>query len=394
MPLQTLARHAREALEVPRDILLGRYPEFVTGGPLARGDIPIFVFHSLEPVSFERKLRYLSDNGYRTLSADELFYALMGATKVRDRAVALTFDDGRGSLYGVGLPLLKRYGLRGIVFLVPGRIPAGGGLPPTWPEVEAGRVPAPRVLEREREAPLLSWVEIEAMARSGLFDFQSHTLTHSRVHTAPDVVGFVTPAARRGYDAFDTPLIEEGGRDLLDEEVPLGTPLLRSQPRVSEALRFRESPELRSACQAAVREGGNEAFFQRAGWEKQLWKLVARRPITGRWETPEERERGIRSELLESKRVLEERLGRPILHLCYPWHAGGPTTRRLAREVGYRCGFGGKIPGVPIARPGADPLAVPRIGEDYVELLPGRGRAKLSSILYQKWSRRLGRAVV
>ncbi len=394
MSLLALARNAREAFEVPRDILLGRYPEFVTGGPLARGDIPIFVFHSLEPVSFERRLRYLADNGYRSLSADELFYALMGATKVRDSAVALTFDDGRGSLYGVGLPLLKRYGMKGIVFLVPGRIPTGGGLPPTWPDVEAGRVPAARVLERETEAPLLSWVEIEAMARSGLFDFQSHTLTHARVHSAPEVVGFATPASRRGYDAFDTPLIEEDGRDLLDEEVPLGTPLLRSEPRTSEAMRFYETHELRQACQRAVRDGGGEPFFQTPDWEDRLRRLLEGRPVRGRRETPEEHERAIRSELLESKRILEERLGRPILHLCYPWHAAGPTARRLARDAGYRCGFGGKVPGVPIARAGADPLSVPRIGEDYLELLPGRGRARLSAILYQKWSRRFGGTVV
>ncbi len=394
MPLRVLARNALEAIEVPRDILLGRYPEFVTGGPLARGDIPIFVFHSLEPVSFERRLRYLADNGYRTLSGDELFYALMGATKVRDRAVALTFDDGRGSLYGVGLPLLKRYGMKGIVFLVPGRIPTGGGLPPTWADVEAGKIPAAQVLERERQAPLLSWVEIEAMARSGVFDFHSHTLLHARVHTAAQVVGFVTPAARRGYDAFDTPLIEENGRDLLDEEVPLGTPLLRSEPRTSEALRFYETHDLRRVCQTDVRNGGGEAFFKKPDWDARLRRLVDGRTITGRSETPEERERAIRSELLESKRMLEERLGRPILHLCYPWHDAGPTTRRVAREVGYRCGFGGKVPGVPIARPGTDPLNVPRVGEDYLELLPGRGRSRLSAVLYQKWSRRFGRSVV
>ena len=50
--------------------------------------------------------------------------------------------------------------------------------------MEAVRVPAATVLDREREAPLLSWEEIEALARSGVFDFQSHTLTHSRVHVA------------------------------------------------------------------------------------------------------------------------------------------------------------------------------------------------------------------
>ena len=394
MRLAPLARNAVEALEVPRDILLGRYPEFVTGGPLARGDIPIFVFHSLEPVPFERRLRYLAANGYRALSADELFYALMGATKVRDRAVALTFDDGRGSLYGVGLPLMKRYGMRGIVFLVPGRVLPGGGLPPTWDEVESGRIPAARVLEREREAPLLSWVEIEAMGRSGLFDFQSHTLTHSRIHTRPEVVGFVTPRSRRGYDAFDTPLAEQDGRDVLGEELPLGTPILRSAPRTSEELRFYERPEFRSPCQLAVRQGGNEKFFERREWEEELRRLLDHRKITGRKETPEQREDAIRAELRDSKRMLEERLGRPVLHLCYPWHTAGATTRRLAREVGYRCGFAGKVPDVPVARPGVDPLLTPRIGEDYVELLPGRGRGRLSAILYEKWTRRFGKPLV
>lgn len=395
MALLSFARQLGEAFEVPRDILLGRYPEFVTGDPLARGDIPIFVFHSLEPVSFERRLRYLDENGYRTLSGDELFYALMGATKVRDRAVALTFDDGRGSLWGVGLPLLKRYGMRGIVFLVPGRIPSGGALPPTWDDVEAGRVAPARILEREAgDGALLSWVEIEAMARSGVFDFQSHTLTHARVHTRPEVVGFVTPASRRGYDAFDLPLVEEDGRDLMGEEVPLGTPVLRSQPRTAEALRFHEEPGVRAACRAAVQDGGGATFFERPEWERALRRLLTRRRVPGRMETPEERERALRTELRESKRMLEERLGRPVLHLCYPWHTAGPTARRLSRELGYRCGFGGKVNGAPIARPGGDPLSVPRIGEDYIELLPGRGRARLFSVLLAKWSRRFGRAVV
>ena len=36
-------------------LLLRRYPPFVTGGALPAGQIPVFCFHSLEPVSFERK---------------------------------------------------------------------------------------------------------------------------------------------------------------------------------------------------------------------------------------------------------------------------------------------------------------------------------------------------
>ncbi len=119
--LGKIGRNAKEAWEVPRDLLLGRYPEFVTGGPLPRGHIPVFVFHSLDPEIFGAKLRYLAENGYVTLSADEYFQILMGARPPVQNAVVLTFDDGRSSVRSVGLPLMRRYGMKGVVFIIPGR---------------------------------------------------------------------------------------------------------------------------------------------------------------------------------------------------------------------------------------------------------------------------------
>lgn len=391
MQLRRLAHHAREAWEVPRDLLLGRYPEFVRGGPLPRGDVPVFVFHSLEPEPFERKLRYLSENGYVTLSADEYFRALVGAGAAPEKAVLLTFDDGRGSVFGVGFPLLRRYGMKGVVFLVPGSIRSRPGpLPPTWEQVEAGRVPAEAVLARESgEGAFLSWEEIDVLTRSGLFDLQSHTLCHARVHTGPQPAGFVTPPLRKGYAALEVPLIREGDRDLRGQEIPLGTPYFRSAPRTSEALRFFEEPSVRRACVEAVAAEGGEDFFHRKGWEGRLRRLLDRQPVTGRREGPAEREAAILGELKESKRHIEERTGRPVIHLAYPWHTGGPTARRLTRDAGYRTAFCGKVPGIPITRPGGDLQQIARIGEDYVELLPGRGRIDLATLLYRKWRRRL-----
>ena len=385
----TLARNAREAWEVPRDLLLGRYPPFVTGGPLSRGHVPVFVFHSLEPDGFERKLRYLAENHYVTLSADEYFQVLVSAGPAPERAVLLTFDDGRGSLWSVGYPLLKRYGMKGIVFLVPGRTPSRPGpLPPTWDDVREGRAGG-EVLGREAgDGAFLSWEEVEELARSGVFEFQSHTLTHARVHTRPEVAGFLTPAMRHGYSAMDVPLIEVNGRDLLAPEVPLGTPLLRCEPRTAEALRFHEEPGLRRACVDAVEQGGGEAFFQRPDWRQALRRLVAGQPIPGRLEAPSERARALRRELADARAMIEAHTGRPVVHLCWPWHVSGPTARRLAIEAGYRTAFWGKVPGTPLTTPGGDPFSIARIGEDYVELLPGRGRRPLSKLLRRKWSRR------
>ncbi|HSD27440.1 MAG TPA: polysaccharide deacetylase family protein [Vicinamibacteria bacterium] len=390
MPLRRLGRSAREAWEVPRDLLLRRYPPFVTGGDLAPGDLPVFVFHGAEPVSFSRKLAHLADNGYATLSADEYLAVLRGRRPAPPRAVVLTFDDGRGSLWSVASPLLRRHGMKAVVFLVPARVPTRPGpLPPTLEDVEAGRAAASAVLGREEgEGALLSWGEVEALARTGLVDFQSHTKRHARVHTAPQLAGFVTPASRRGYDAFDQPLLWDGERDLVGEEAPLGAPLFRSAPRTSEEARFYEDPEVRAACVAEVAASGGEGFFLRSDWEARLRRLFRRTRVHGRVETPAERAEAIRSELADSRRLIEERTGHPVVHLCYPWHEAGPTARRLAAEVGYETAFCGKVPGVPITRPGGDPRSIARIGEDYVELLPGRGRSTLAEVLRRKWARR------
>ncbi|HSD29332.1 MAG TPA: polysaccharide deacetylase family protein [Vicinamibacteria bacterium] len=386
MPLRRLARHAREAWEVPRDLLLRRYPPFVTGGPLPRGDVPVFVFHSLEPESFGAKLRHLAENGYVTLSAEAYFRLLVGVGQVPDRAVVLTFDDGRGSLWSVGFPLMRRYGMKGIVFLVPGRVPEGAP-GPTLDDVEDRRLPDEVLAPENGPGAFLNWGEVEAMAASGLFDFESHSLSHSRIHTGPRLAGFVTPRLRSGYDAFDLPLIHGDGRDLQGPDVPLGTPLFTSDSRLSDALRFFEDPGVRRACVEAV--GGEESFFRARDWQTRLRGLVAGKTVTGRLESEAERNASIAHELRESKRLIEARVRKPVSHLCYPWHVSGESARRLAREAGYRTAFCGKVRGVPISRPGSDPLKIARLGEDYLELLPGRGREQLSVVLQRKWRRRL-----
>jgi peptidoglycan/xylan/chitin deacetylase (PgdA/CDA1 family) len=372
--VQRLTRQVREVWEVPRDLLLRRYPPFVTGGPLPRGHVPVFVFHSVEPDSFGRKLQYLADNDYRTLTAQEYMGVLTRGATPPERAVVLTFDDGRASLAGVGAPLLRKHGMTGIVFLVPGRTPASAASSAAGPA----------------DTALLTWDQVRSLSASGTFDFQSHTLHHSRIHVAPRVAGFMTPWMRSGYPAFDVPLVEQAGRDLLAHDVPLGTPLLESAPRTSEALRFHEDPSPRQACVEAVADAGGEAFFERPGWERELRRIAAggARIWGGRLETDADREQAIRRELVEARALIERHTGKPAVHLCYPWHASGPTARRLAREAGYLTAFSGKVPGVPITAPGGDPQSIARIGEDYVELLPGRGRTTLKAVLQDKWRRR------
>lgn len=383
-----MLRGAADAWEVPRDLALGRYPSFVTGGPLRRGEIPVFVFHGAEPESFSRRLDHLDRNGYRTLSADEYLAILRQQRQAPERAVLLTFDDGRGSFWSVAAPLLSRRGMRAAVFLVPGRMASRSALGPT---IDSAPDVRPADLLREHgEQALLCWEEVESLAASGLFDFQSHSLLHARVHTAARLAGFVTPWSRQGYAAFDQPLLQSSRGDLLGAEAPLGAPLLESSPRLAEAPRFFEAPEARACCVAMVEAQGGPAFFERSDWQRRLTAIFDRSALRGRVETREEQLAALRRELLESRDLIEQHTGRRVIHLCYPWHAAGPTARSLAREAGYQTAFCGKVRGTPITLPGMDPAAIARIGEDYLELLPGRGRRTLGEVLRDKWRRRFG----
>lgn len=383
---------ATAAFEVLSDLALRRYPAFVTGGPLPGGHVPVFCFHSLEPETFGRKLEHLARNAYVTLSADEYFDVLQGRRSAPERAVVLTFDDGRSSVRTIGAPLMQRHGFKGIVFIVPGRsVSRPGALPPTLDDVPGGRTTLAELLAREHgPEAFLSWEEMQAMQGSGLFDFASHSLSHARVHVAPQVEDFLHPGLLHGYGPLDVPWVRAGERELFAHEAALGTPLLRSQPRLSEHTRFIEEPQARTACVDFVATQGGARFFEAPDWRQRLRRVLARHALRGRSETPAERLADQQRELVESRRQIEARLGRPALDLCYPWHVSGPSAERLAHAAGYRSAYCGKVPGVPITLAGGDPQHIARVGEDYVELLPGVGRGRLAEVLREKFTRRWG----
>ena len=378
--------------EVARDLVTGGYPPFVTGGPLRRGEIPVFVLHSLEPESFGRRLRYLADNGYVTLTADEHVECLRGKRDVPERAVVLTIDDGRASIWSVGAPLLRHHGMRAVVFLVPRHLRSGGGATrPTLDDTKAeGTSPTELLSVDESPDGFLFWEEIEQLAGERRIDFQSHSFSHARIHTSNRLVGFMHPGLRAGYRALDVPLIHIGERDASPAEIPLGTPLFESQPRLSEAWRFFEDAAVREECLAEV-AGHGDGFFLQARWEARLRSMVdAARAQPGRTESEAERDTAIRAELEGSKGPIEKHTDRPVRHLCYPWHVSGPTAERLAREGGFSSAYCGKVAGVAITPVGGDPRRIARISEDYLELLPGRGRRTLTGVLKAKWLRRFG----
>lgn len=114
--------------------------------------IPSTDYWTVSEGTFERHLAYLEANGYRTVTIDEVLDHMTGQSKLSGKCIALTFDDGDRSVYRYAYPLLKRYGMRGTIFVVTSRV---GQL---WDELEISSIE-----------------ELREMERSGVMTIESHT---------------------------------------------------------------------------------------------------------------------------------------------------------------------------------------------------------------------------
>lgn len=134
---------------------------------------------NVTPGRFEAQMRCLSRWGYRTVQTGELLEILSCGEAVPPKTVMITFDDGWLDNWLYAFPILKKYGLKAVLFVVTSWI---CDRPPRR-EVQPlpGHRECMRLLGSGRgEDLLLSWQELKEMEDSGLIDVQSHTHGHRR----------------------------------------------------------------------------------------------------------------------------------------------------------------------------------------------------------------------
>jgi poly-beta-1,6-N-acetyl-D-glucosamine N-deacetylase len=101
------------------------------------------------PEAFDAQLSALQAAGYSSITSEQYIDYLNGGP-VPERSVLITFDDGTHGLWTHADKILERHGMVGVAFLITANV---GANRPYY----------------------LSWQEIERMAQSGRWDFQSHT---------------------------------------------------------------------------------------------------------------------------------------------------------------------------------------------------------------------------
>jgi peptidoglycan/xylan/chitin deacetylase (PgdA/CDA1 family) len=347
------------------------YPPFVTDrnpDSLDGRGIPVFIFHTVTREAFKEQILFLSENDYHTLDADELLGFLAEGRKVPDRSVVLTFDDGEKSLYRVAYPFLREFGFKAILFAVP------ACLQETLETTQARK-------------QWLGWLEIEEMQKSGVIDVQSHTLNHERMFVGSEIIDFLHPGLFVDELGLDNPTVQAGNQSV--KLSGWGAPIYPMASRMDANTKYFDDENVRARCVEFVNTQGGMDFFKGMAWRKKLRQHIVEAKAHGRFETLREQRDSILNELKTSKTMLEERLGKPVRHLAYPWGYGCDLSVELSHEAGYKTNFWGPLKTVRINSPGGNPFMISRLKDDYILRLPGEGRKSLSDIFLRKFHRRM-----
>ncbi|MBX3253615.1 MAG: polysaccharide deacetylase family protein [Chitinophagaceae bacterium] len=101
---------------------------------IARPEVPVLCYHQIRewratdsrlakdvvvpPATFRSQMKLLADSGYQTILPDQLYDYLTKGTPLPPKPVMLTFDDGDVDQYNIAYPEMKKYGFKGVFFIM------------------------------------------------------------------------------------------------------------------------------------------------------------------------------------------------------------------------------------------------------------------------------------
>lgn len=121
--------------------------------------VPILMYHLIAPgpnnlyvppSEFEQHLAYLAENGYHSVTLQQLYAHFVQGKPLPGHAVVIIFDDGYESVYTAALPLLEKYRMVGTFFVASDTVGTPGHV---------------------------SWLQLKGMVGRGM-EIGSHSVSH------------------------------------------------------------------------------------------------------------------------------------------------------------------------------------------------------------------------
>lgn len=370
------------------------YPRFVLNNveALAGGEVPVFVFHTIEPEEFESQLRFLRDNRYRCIGMEEFIRQMQGLSRGTGRDVLLTIDDARSSVWRFGAPLLTKYDARAVLFAIPGWIPDADRPRSNLTDALAGRCTLRELHTADpSDLGVCTWPEVRAMVSSGVIEVHSHSYSHRRGFLRSPIRQFYSPRLRTApFDApFSPYLTADTDFARVRGESYYGLPLFESASLLGGTDIYRLAEDLVARCRTEFDQQHGDELPE--DWSQRLRtrmpELFTDTVLQRVSDQALQRER--ETEIDAARQMLQDRLGCATDTICLPFGEGTPEMAALAMKQGCKAIFWTTLPGLQANRPGADLARFVRIKNDFLRRLPGSGRRSVLGVYGAKVTRRL-----
>lgn len=316
---------------------------------------------------FEQQIHRLFKRGFKFVDLQQVYDYVAGNRILNGSEVVLTFDDGFLDNWTHVFPLAKKLGFKYTIFVNPEFVDPRDIVRPTLEDVWAGKIK----MDDLDWWGFLSWEEMRIMEQSGLVDIQSHTMTHTWYPDSPDVTDFHHPGDDYPWMVWNEfPECMPFWLTKFDEtQVPYGTPVHRFKRAVA-ARRYFPDFRVDEHMQQVVLDRNGKDFFDQPDWRKTLQReyqsFIKKYGNSGRFETDAEHEARIYHEVVDSKRIIEEKLSKEVWFVCWPGGAETPLARKIAMDAGYLA----TTKGIEQNRPGNDPSHIFRVASWFGSYLP------------------------
>jgi peptidoglycan/xylan/chitin deacetylase (PgdA/CDA1 family) len=282
--------------------------------------------------TFESQVAFLKTQGYETVFLNDLYDHYAGLRALPERSVLFTFDDGYLDNWVYVFPILKKYGMRGTIFVNPEFVDPTPSCRPTLIDYWAGRI-------SESELPklgFLSWAEMRAMELEGVMDIQSHGMTHTWYPSGPQIVDFRHPGDEYVWMDWNAApdqkwdYLRDGGKT----QCNFGEPVYEHQKSLA-ARRFLTDSTLAAHLVKYTSTAGSD-FFERSDWRDILFGEAERyrtlHSLVERYETDEEYSHRLDWELRESQQLIGDNLGKKVPFLCWPGGGYGADALTISKR--------------------------------------------------------------
>ena len=78
--------------------------------------------YSVSIVSFEKQMKYLYDNGYTSITPEQMLCWKLKKCEIPEKSFMITIDDGQKSVLEYAEPILKKYGFNATAFVISSRV--------------------------------------------------------------------------------------------------------------------------------------------------------------------------------------------------------------------------------------------------------------------------------